>query len=67
MRKELSLKKINQEDFEIHYSGYYRLKPFELIVNTYDGYHFSLIKGDLTKEEWNDVVSKYYYVDYAIK
>ena len=62
--KELCLKKINQEDFEIHYSGYYRLKPFEMIVNTYDGYNFSLIKGELTKDEWNDVVAKYYHDDY---
>lgn len=62
--KELSLKIINQEEFEFHYSGYYRLKPFEMIVNTYDGNYFSLIKGDLTKEEWHDVIAKYYHDDY---
>lgn len=62
--KELSLKKINQEGFEIHYSGYYRLKPFEMIVNLRHGYDLSLIGGDLSKEEWNDVVAKYYNDEY---
>ena len=62
--KELTLKVLNQEDYEIHYSGSYKSKPFEMIVNTYDGNYYSLIKGDLTKDEWNTIIAKHYHEDY---
>lgn len=62
--KELSLKCLLEEEKEVFYEGYYKLKKIKFLVNNYDGNHYSLLIGDLTKDEWEIVVGLHYNDDY---
>ena len=65
--KELVLRVETEEDYEIYYSGYYKSKEFSMIVNTFEGDHYSLLSGDLTKDEWDNVVAMHYNDDYDLE
>ena len=38
-----------------------------MIVNTFEGDHYSLLSGDLTKDEWDNVVAMHYNDDYDLE
>lgn len=62
--KELSLKCLLEEEKEVLYEGYYKLKKIKFLVNNYEGNYYSLLIGDLTKDEWETVVALHYNDNY---
>lgn len=64
MMKKLIIRELHAIEEETHYSGTYGDKAFEMTVYTADGCEFLFTKGDLTKEEKDDIMTKYYYDNY---
>lgn len=62
--KDLFLKVLVEEGYEVVYSGFYKQKKIKFLVDNYEGNHYSLLEGDLTKDEWDTVVSLHYNDDY---
>ena len=61
--KELIVKAKGFLDDGFQYICTYDTKRFEMIVG-HQGYGYTLTSGDLTDEEWDDVIAKHYHGEY---
>ena len=62
--EDLCLKVLIEEEYETVYVGFYKQKKIKFLVNNYNGFHYSLLEGNLTKKEWDNVVLLHYTDDY---
>lgn len=62
--KELIIKAKGFSDNGVHYICTYKSKRFEMIVG-HKGYGYTLTVGDLTNDEWGEVIPKHYHGEYT--
>lgn len=62
--KKLIIRELDAIEGETYYAGTYGEKAFEMTVYTADGCEFLFTKGDLTKEDKEDIMTQYYYDNY---